>query len=248
MHMSINVNNVLDLIQDIIDKHKGFISVSEIAKELPRGARNMLGIKSNASGKIIMKKLGAELEERFILRQKGRAQYILTPCEPEDLLLSFLDENKPITQKELNRALRVLQTQEVASMLTEMVNDGRIRVVFDAVSPAKFFAVSSGSGKRQTVSEKQSVQTVEPEDCTVENFRAEYDELHKFREFVRICDLRRKLNWPREVFDEMIRTLRDNRTIQLYAADESMLARDEIEDCFVDETNYRMGIMIWNGR
>ena len=236
--MSVNEKNILDLIQEILDKHKGFITASQLAPELPRKTREQLGIKSNASGKVIMKILGAKLEERFLLRKKGQAQYILIPCEPEDLLMSFLDKNKPITQKELNRALRVLRSEEVASMLTELVNEGRIRVVFDAVSPAKFFAVS----------EKHSMQTVKPEDYTVERFRAAYDELHKFREFVRICDLRRALNWPREFFDDMMRTLRDNRTIQLFAADESMLTKDEIRDCFTDETNYRMGIMSWNGR
>lgn len=246
--MSINMNDILDLIQDMIDKHKGFMLVTEIAKELTNEARFYLGIKSNASGKVIMKKLGAALEERFILRKKGRAQYVLTPCDPEDLLLSFLDEKKPITQKGLNRALRVLPSEDVASMLTDMVSDGHIRVVFDAVSPARFFAVSSGSVKSLSLHEKPIMKAVNPEEYTLAKFRAAYDELHKFREFVRICDLRRSLDWPRNVFDEMIRTLRDNRTIQLFRADESMMTRDEIADCFIDDRNFIMGIMTWNGR
>ena len=246
-HISIPCENVnvLDVLQDILEKHKGFIKASKLAPELPSNAREQLGIKSNASGQAIMKKLGAGLEERFVLRKKGKEQYILIPCEPEDLLMSFLDDTKAITQKELSKVLSVLYAEDVATILTELVNSGRVRIVFDAILPAKLFLVKSGNGQRKINSETQ---TVKPEECTQGAFRAAYDELHKFREFVRICDLRRKLNWPREVFDEMVRTLRDNRTIHLFAADESMLTKDEIQDCFMDETNYILGIMTWNGR
>ena len=83
---------------------------------------------------------------------------------------------------------------------------------------------------------------------TVANMKGAYDELHKFREFVRICDLRRELNWSREDFNDMMRKLRDNRTIQLFRADESMMTRDEIQDCFIDDRNFIMGILTWNGR
>ena len=246
-HISIPCENVnvLDVIQDILEKHKGFIKASQLAPELPSNAREQLGIKSNASGQAIMKKLGAELEERFVLRKKGKDQYILIPCEPEDLLMSFLDDTKAITQKELSKVLSVLYAEDVATILTELVNSGRVRIVFDAILPAKLFLVKEGIVQKERKSETQ---TVKSEECTQGAFRAAYDELHKFREFVRICDLRRELNWSREVFDEMMRKLRDNRTIQLFRADESMLTEDEIQDCFIDDRNFIMGIMTWNGR
>ena len=83
---------------------------------------------------------------------------------------------------------------------------------------------------------------------TLGNFRSAYDELHTFRMFVRLCDLRRSLGWPSEAFDGMIRALRDNRTIQLHRADESMLTKDEIQDCFLDENKTLMGLITWNDR
>ena len=91
-------------------------------------------------------------------------------------------------------------------------------------------------------------QTFKPEEYTQAKFRKAYEELHIFREFVRICDLRRKLGWPREAFDGMIRTLRDNRIIRVIRADESMLTQEEIRDCFVDENKTLMGLITWNGR
>ena len=81
---------------------------------------------------------------------------------------------------------------------------------------------------------------------TQENFKAAYDEIHKFWDFPRVPDLRAKLNWPRDVFDDMVRKLRNDMTIQLGQADQSLMTRDEIMDCFVDENNTKMGLLTWN--
>ena len=243
--MSINDKNIPDLIQSVLDKNKGFIAVSQLVKIFSPDVRDTLGIKSNSPANVIVKKLEPMLEDRFIIIKKGRTQYILTPCDPEDMVLGELSETKAVTQKQIARTLKPLLAADVAAILTELVNSGRVRIVFDAILPAKLFLVKSGNGQRKINSETQ---TVKPEECTQGAFRAAYDELHKFREFVRICDLRRKLNWPREVFDEMVRKLRDNRTIQLFRADEAMMTRDELQDCFIDDRNFIMGIMTWNGR
>ena len=85
-------------------------------------------------------------------------------------------------------------------------------------------------------------------ELTQPKFRAAYDVLHKFREFVRICDLRRSLNASPEDFNNMIRALRDNRTIQIFRADESHMTQDDIRDSFVDENHTIQGIMTWHGR
>ena len=246
--MSNNVKNIPDLVQNLLDRNKGFISLSQLAKSLSPEVKDELGIKSNSPAKILMKKLEPLLEDRFVFLKKGITNFILTPCEPEELVLAELSEDKPVTQKQIARTLKPLYAEDVAAILTELVASGRVRVVFDAILPAKLFLTKAGSGQVSGRTEQQDVMTVKPEECTREKFRAAYDELHKFREFVRICDLRRKLNWPREAFDEMIRTLRDDRTIQMFRADESMLKRDEIEDSFTDENKFIMGIMTWNGR
>lgn len=238
--MTNSVNNIPDLIQSIVDSNKGFIAVSQLAKILSPEVKDMLGIKSTSPAKIVTKKLEPMLEDRFMITKKGNMQFILTPCEPEELVLAELSEDKPVTQKQIARTLKPLFSKDVAAILTELVAAGRVRVVFDAILPAKLYLVKAES--------RQAVKTVKPQECTREKFRAAYEELHKFWEFVRICDLRRALGWPREVFDEMVRTLRDDRTIQLFRADESIMTRDEVQDCFVDENRFIMGVMTWNGR
>ena len=63
--------------------------------------------------------------------------------------------------------------------------------------------------------------------------------------FVRICDLRRRMGWAREVFDDMLRRLRDDEVVQLHAGDVTLMTPEQVEDGFVDENGFRMGTMTW---
>ena len=65
--------------------------------------------------------------------------------------------------------------------------------------------------------------------------------------FVRICDLRRRMGWAREVFDDMLRRLRDNEAVHLHAGDVTLMTPEQVEDGFVDENGFRMGTMTWIG-
>ena len=150
-----------------------------------------------------------------------------------------------MTLNELVRALKPFTKKEALALLTDMVNAGKVRVRFEDSYKVNFFACGAGN---QAVGEIRQVQAFRPDEFTQAKFRAAYDVLHTFREFVRICDLRRSLGWPREVFDGMIRALRDNRTIRVIRADESELTQDEIRDSFIDENKILMGLITWHGR
>ncbi|MBQ7216672.1 MAG: hypothetical protein IJS39_11900 [Synergistaceae bacterium] len=245
---------IISEVERILEQHKGFILFSQVASSLSKGLRNKLCIKSNTSPQIIRKKLMPVIEENFIIRKKSNYTYVLTPCEVEDLVLAQLSETKPMPLGELVRMLKPFRKPEVTALLTDMVNAGKVRVKIEESYILKIFAWGAGhravreSRQVQAESQAQAVQTFRPEDYTQAKFRRAYDELHVFREFIRICDLRRALNWPREVFDQMIRTLRDNRIIRVIIADESELTQDEIRDCFIDENKTLMGLITWNGR
>ncbi|MBR1672099.1 MAG: hypothetical protein IJ702_04165, partial [Fretibacterium sp.] len=75
-----------------------------------------------------------------------------------------------------------------------------------------------------------------------------FDELERQRLFVRICDLRRRLGWLREVFDEHLRRLRQEGAIQLHIADANLMSPQDLEDCFIDENGFRMGMVTRHGR
>ncbi len=245
---------IISEVERILEQHKGIILFSHIASSLSKGLRDKLCIKSNTSPKIIRQKLMPVIEENFIIRKKNNYTYVLTPCEMDDLVLAQLSEDKPMPLGELVRLLKPFRKPEIMALLTDMVNAGKVRVKIEESYILKIFAWGAGhravrEGRQaQAESQAQAVQEFRPEDYTQAKFRKAYDELHAFRKLVRICDLRRALNWPREVFDGMIRTLRDNRTIQIFRADESMMTQQEIRDCFVDENRFIQGYITWNGR
>ena len=246
-----NTKYILDAIQNIVDKNKGYISMSKLSTQMNRELRDKLGVKSNTPVKVLMKKLKSILEEQFIVQEKGRTQYIMTPCDPEELVLAVLSGNKTMTQKQIAMVLKPLYAADIAKILTELVAAGRVRVVFNATLPDKFFLCRAETNDITIRKEHEAVKGMNVKtsgEYTQKKFRAAFDELHKTREFVRICDLRKSLNWPHDTFDEMVRTLRDAGTIQLYRADESLLTAEELNDSFMSENNLRMGTMIWNGR
>ena len=81
----------------------------------------------------------------------------------------------------------------------------------------------------------------------VAEFKKVFDELDKGRIFVRICDLRKKMNLPREEFDEILRKLCDAEVIQLHEGDASTMTREENNNCFTDENGVRMGTVTFIG-
>ena len=246
-----NNKYILDTIQHILDKNKGFIAMSKLPPQMSRQLRSKLGIKSKTPVKILMTKIGAMLEERFIIHEKGMTQYLMTPCDPADLVMGELSETRPKSPVEVARKLPPFTRAEVAGILAELVNAGRVRVALDGKFAVKVAAV----GEREAVQEpKQLGQGTRPKtvqvsgEYTQEKFRAAYDELNMGRDFVPIHELRRRLGWPRGAFDQMLIALRDSETIQMHLGDEHLMTRDEVRDSFVNERNYLMGTVTWNVR
>ena len=80
------------------------------------------------------------------------------------------------------------------------------------------------------------------------DFKKAFDKFDEGFYFVRICDVRKEMNLPYDEFDDLIRYLRRNGTISLYAGDNSLMTPQEVEDSFIDENGFGMGTMTWNGK
>ena len=246
-----NAKKIADAIQKILDANNGFMPISSLDKHMSRDLKAELGFKSADPMKIKAKKLIAATGDRFILRDKRRSSkgksqmsyYILTPCDPAELIVALLSREEEMTPKGLARRMP-FTNRDVCTLLNELVKSGKVQTMYDEMLEPKVF-LASGVSPAQGGGKDQSPQ---PGKYTQAKFREAYDELHRSREFVRICDLRRSLNWPREVFDEMVRRLRDSMAIHMAQAENRYYTPDELADCWVDENNYRMGTIDWNGR
>ena len=243
-----NSKKIADAIQEILDNNNGFLSISSLDKLMNRNLKAELGFKSADSMKIKAKKLIAATGDRFILRDKRRSNmgksqmsyYILTPRDPEELILSMLSQDDPMTPKGLARKLP-FTNRDVCTLLNELVKGGKVQTMYDeTLEPKMYLAAVAGGGEQRKPSPSG--------EYSVAKFREAYDELHKEREFVRICDIRRKLGWPASAFDAMLVYLRDKETIQLHIGDNSLMTQDEIKTSFVDELGELMGTVTWHVR
>ncbi len=225
--------NIADLIQSILEKNKGFMLVTRLPDFIGAEGKYKLGIRKGDSGKIIRRKIEQSAEDRFIFRLRGRSMYILIPCEPSEFVLGLIPEKKAFDA----RVLRNLPftKAEFYTIVNELTDEGRVKTLYDEKGKPKIYRAGG-------------IPKPEPEDYTQEKFIEAFDALDRGRIFVRIPDLRRKLGWPREVFDDMLRDLRDRDVIQLHTGDASLMTPDEVADCFIDENDFRKGSVTRNVR
>ena len=229
--------NIADSIQNVLEKNKGFMTVKGLVSSMSEDNKRILGIRKSDSAKIIQRKIDKSAEGRFIFMSKGRSVYILVPCEPSEFVLGLLSEKKAFDTKMITGL--PFTSAEFYAVINELADEGRITTHYDEKGRPKIFR-ASGTAKAVRS------EAADDGEYTREKFKAAFDSLDRGRIFVRICDLRRSLGWPREIFDGMIRDLRDDETIQLHTGDASLMTPDEVADCFIDENNFRKGSVTWN--
>lgn len=225
--------NISDIIQTILDKNKGFMILSKLRESLGTDIKQRLGIKSKESSAILRKKIEAVTEDRFMFHKKGSVVYILTPCEPSELVLGLLSSKKALDSRTINAL--PFKKDEFTSIINALIDDGKAIVRLDKSFTPQIFKA-----------EHIMTLPVHSEKYTQEKFREAFNALDKGRVFVRICDIRRMLGWPRDVFDHMLTDLRDKEIIQLHVGDASTMTIDEVNDCFTDENGFRMGSVTWH--
>ena len=230
---------ISDLILDVLNNSgKLFMPVKTLLSKMKAETRRELGIYSKP-GEItssqIQEILEPKLIDKFVFTKKGSTLYILVPCDPTDVILSQLSAQKGKSPKEIAR-VTPFTLKECSVMFNDLSKNGSIYTLYnDELVPRIFLA-------ENPVKEKPvKVQAANSAEYTQEKFIEAFKALDEGDFFVRICDLRKYLSWPREVFDDMLKNLRSKGIIHLYVGDESFMTPEEIQDCFIDENNIRMG-------
>lgn len=80
---------------------------------------------------------------------------------------------------------------------------------------------------------------------SVSAFERAFRELDKGKIFVRICEMRQWMKWPRADFDEMLERLRDQGTIQLHGGDNASMSEDQVRDSYIDDNGFLHLTMTW---
>lgn len=78
-------------------------------------------------------------------------------------------------------------------------------------------------------------------------FKAAYNKVGKGQNFVRIHRIREYLNWDREHFDNTLKELMADYTIELHGGDPSIMTEKEIKNSFTDEHGVLYINLTWWG-
>lgn len=224
---------------------KRFMTLPAVREKLSSQLRKHLGMTGRRLTAPSLKKiLEPHLDDTLEIRTNGRYTYLVAVGDPGDLIADFI-EKKPGKMAGGLASSLPFRKAEFLSLLNSLMKEGRLYAVLKDDYKACFF-VSEGPGAAGRA-ERPTPPLEDTFGKRREQFHAAFRELDRGSIFVRICDLRRRMGWPREVFDDMLRRLRDNEVVQLHAGDVTLMTPEQVEDGFVDENGFRMGTMTWIG-
>jgi hypothetical protein len=208
------------LVKFLRDRKTDFIPLSKLAKE-----KKSLGLK-NAGKDAIAPHLG----ERLMFRMKGKNVYLCFKMPDEVFLFRIVRARAGQPPKAV--AKNIPFTKDVfLTLLNRLAERGAVRAMkFDKDYAPRLYPVEN---------------MVEKADVSEESFRAAFRELEGGNFYVRICDMRRRLNWSASEFDAMLEKLRDAGQLQLQGGDIELFTQQDIHDSFVDENGFRMLTMKW---
>ena len=250
------LNNAADIIQEIIDKQKRpFMTVKNLVLAMGTQVKRELGLEYCRTSGEIKHVLEPLVGDRFIFHKKGAWMYILVPCDPVDLVRAELSPDKPKGASGIASVLPFSKA-DVSKILNHLLDTGEAKLILNVNLDTRIIATGRKAdvlSKSDTESESKSeirhiIESVQDSMFSQTEFINAIRELDNGNYFVKIPDLRKKLNWPREKFDSMLRDLRDKELIQMHIADITIMPPDEVNNCFIDENNYRMGTVTLNAR
>ena len=213
-------------------KKADYISFGKLYVTLPAALSMQLGLTSGSNGTQIAKILSPHLGDDLAIRNGARSKYLAFKL-PDEILLSR------IVKKNNGKIPRMdwipFKKDEFFGILNRLIEQGAIRhkYVKKQNSYVPILALVEGPrlSKNANVSE--------------EKFKTAYQELERGKFYVRICDIRRYLNWTVLEFDAMLTGLRDSGKIQLETGDTDFFTKEDICESFVDENGFRRLTMVW---
>ncbi|MBQ6773418.1 MAG: hypothetical protein IJP48_05060 [Synergistaceae bacterium] len=259
------VKNAVEIVQEIINMQKRpFMTVKNLALVMGAQLRRQLGLEDCKTSAEIKRALEPLLGGKFIFHKKGAFLYILVPCDPVDLVRTELSTEQPKGAAGIASVLPYSKA-DVSRILNHLLDTGEAKLILSENLATRIIATGHKAADTHEVYEFNSESESEPEpeskaqqgleqvqesnlSFSQKKFINALRELDNGNYFVKIFALRQKLNWPREVFDDMLRELRDKEIIQMHIADTTLMTPDEVNDCFIDENNYRMGTVTLNAR
>jgi hypothetical protein len=202
---------------------------------LPEALKKRLTGKSRPTAAEIEKYAAPYLGEGLTLRRGSRFVYLTFRLPAESLLLGILRKRAGKPPSANNIPFR---KEEFVAVLNLLVERGSVLVKLNKDCKPLIYPAPDADPDKEEPRKRKTI--------SEERFESAYRELEEGKFFVRVCDLRRRLDWGPE-FDRMTAALRDAGKIQLQAGDTGYFSERDVADGFVDENGFRMLTLMWTG-
>jgi hypothetical protein len=203
------------------EKKTDFISMSETGKD-GRELKKRLGLKGS-----VKKAVAPHLGERLIFKKAGNSTYLCFNMPDDILMFRIVQARAGLSPKAMSKNIP-FKKDDFLAVLNRLSERGAIRAMkFNK----DFMPLLYPAEEKPGISEK--------------TFRDAFQELESGKFYVRICDMRRRLNWPAQEFDAMLKNLRDAGQLQLQGGDTDFFTKQDMQDSFVDENGFIMLTMKW---
>lgn len=238
-------NGALDAAEEFLGilraNGKRFMTLNAVRDKMSSQLRGQLGMRGRKLTAPSLKKIfEPHLDETLEIRQNGRYTYLVAAGDLRGLIVDFIRKNPGKQAGGLASSLP-FKKAEFLNLLNELMKDGRLYASLKDDYKARFFVSETSAGAEAMSASAGPGLNGDSMDRRREEFLSAFRELDGGRVFIRIPDLRRRLMWPREVFDGVLRALRDDEVVQLHSGDVTAMTPGEVEDCFVDEFGSRKG-------
>ncbi|MDR1731933.1 MAG: hypothetical protein LBR61_07545 [Synergistaceae bacterium] len=238
--MDLNITD--ELVKFLKKNHRDFVTLSGLPDSLKKNLTN----KKKPANIEIKEVLTPHLGNVLMVKKGGRSDYLAFKQTEDELLFRVVQSRSGKSPGQM--AVNIpFSKKEFISVLNRLLEQGKVQVrLGDNYNLKLYPADNTAFRSEEKRSEAEQPEPVPPvADVSEEKFRAAFQELERGKFYVRICDMRRRLNWPEKEFDAMLRRLRDAGKLQLQGGDTDYFTPDELQASFVDENNFRMLTMMW---
>lgn len=243
------VGDVAEELLEVLQRSgRDFMTLSAMQKAMSSQLRKRLGLTGRKlTNPSVIKILTPHLEDKLAICNKGNAVYLFRGTNLAEVVLCFIRGKAGKSGPQLFNGMPFIKKDELIRILNNLLESGQVTLKLAAEFAPRFFASGAMGPVMKDAAGTACETPIDTFGKRREQFHAAFRELDRGSIFVRICDLRRRMGWPREVFDDMLRRLRDNEVVQLHAGDVTLMTPEQVEDGFVDENGFRMGTMTWIG-
>jgi hypothetical protein len=222
--------SLFQVLIDFLQKNSSDYSNVSNLKKLPKQTLDSLGINSKSQIGEIVKKVTPYLGNGLVILKGSKSSFLAYNIPKNRILYNYIQKHPGKSPGQIAPNLPMVKGDFIQELYS-LIESGGVKITYTEKYTTKLFAQVHKPEK--TIS---STLSKKPDSDTI--FKIAFDELNKGEKYVRICDIRRKLDWSREEFDSTLKKLRDNSTIQLHEGITSTMDESEVRDSFVDENNF----------